>query len=193
MSTFEDDDPRVGGPRFYGMRIGRVVKRDPGAKRIKFVIEGFIEPESVWARPLTSMAGGSAGVGAVGLPRIGAEVAIWFANGDIETPYYMPAGWGTDEVPPEVQGIEEATIWSSENFAIVMDDTPKARKLRIVSRKTAGIDGKPQDLIEIDAEDNSVTIRATTALNLNAVGIISINAANVLIKGRKVVPTDESI
>lgn len=190
---FEDDDPRVGGPKFYGMRIGRVVKRDAATKRIKFVIEGFIEPDSPWARPLTSMAGGSELVGGVGLPRIGAEVAIWFANGEIEQPYYMPAGWGKDEVPEEVAESEDATIWSSENFAIVMDDTENAKKLRIISRKNTDEDGEPLDLIEIDAEDNSVTIMATTALNLNAIGIVSIDAANVIIKGRKVMPTQEAI
>lgn len=190
---FEDDDPRVGGPRYYGMRIGRVVKRDAKTKRIKFIIEGFIEPDSPWARPLTAMAGGSASVGAVGLPRVGAEVAIWFANGEIEQPYYMPAGWGDDEVPAEVEDKEDATIWSSENFAIVMDDSANSKKLRIVSRKNLDDDNEPLDLIEIDAEDNSVTIKATTALNLEAIGIVSIDAANVVIKGRKVMPTDEAI
>lgn len=191
---FEDDDPRTGGPRFYGMRIGHVVKREARTKRIKFAIPGFIEPESPWARPLSAMAGGSESVGAVGLPRLGAEVAIWFANGEPERPYYMPAGWGDDEVPEEVRENADATIWSSENFAIVMDDTANARRLRIISRKqNENNDGEPLDFIEIDAEDNSVTIRACTALNLEALGVVSIDAANVLIKGRKVMPTDEAI
>jgi hypothetical protein len=194
-----DDDPRVSGPRYLGMRIGRVVKRDAKRKRIKFIIEGFIEPESPWAYPLSAMGGGSSLVGALGLPRVGASVAVWFANGELEHPYYMPASWGDKSSPPEVEGREDAAVWSSENFVILMDDTSGKRKLRIMGRKNnpdANANTGTEDLldlIEIDAEDSSITIRGAIALNLESIGIISINAPNVQIKGRKILPTEDPI
>jgi len=172
----------------FGMYEGTVVKRDADLKRIKFTIPGFIEPESPWAYPLGAGGGGSSGVGMLGLPRVGATVAIWFANGNIEAPRYMPAHWTEEEVPAEIQGKEDAAIWSSENFAIVIDDTKGSAVLRIINRKT-------NDAIELNAEENTITINGTTGITLQALGAIELVSApgQIILNGRKVLPNSSPI
>ncbi len=187
MSSFRSDDSfDTEEEKFFGMYIGTVVKRDGDLKRVKFQIEGFIEPESPWAMPLSGMPGGSAGVGSGGVPRLGAQVAVWFANGDIERPYYVSANWGEDEIPDEIAGSEDAMIWSGENFAIVIDESGSNKVMRLINRKTG-------DFIELNANDNTITISATTALSLQATGLIDITAGKVQINGRPVAPIGDPL
>jgi len=184
--AFHDDEFDAEEEKFFGMYIGTVVKRDPELRRIKFEIEGFIEPESPWAYPIGSMAGGSANVGAGGVPREKAQVLVWFANGDIERPFYAPAHWGEGEIPEEVADKPDATIWSSENWAIVLDDSEGSNELRIINRKTG-------DTFEMDAESNSIRIAATTSLVIECLGVVDISGAAVQINGRKVAPIGDPI
>lgn len=186
MSGFDDDAHDEELDQYLGMYIGEVVKRDPVLKRVKVKIDGLIDDESAWACPITAGAGGSPGVGMVGTPRIGANVLVWFANGRDERPFYAPGYWGDGEVPEEADGKEDVTIWSSENFAIVMDDSEGSTKLRIVNRKT-------DDYVELDADANAITIKGTTAVSIDAVGVVALSGAVVRINGRVVQPTDAPI
>ncbi|CAM4543179.1 hypothetical protein MYXA107069_37180 [Myxococcus xanthus] len=67
-----------------------------------------------------------------------------------------------------------------------MDESAGHRKLKLTNRKTG-------DCLTFDAETNSVTLEATTALTLRAVGAISLEAAQVTIAGRVVRPIAEPI
>lgn len=180
-----DDDFGNDDPRYHGMYLGTVVKRDK--KRVRFTIPGFIEPESPWAYPIGAAGGGGPNRGLIGTPREGATVCVWFANGELEHPYYAPANWGDDEIPEEVEGREDAVIWSSETFAIVLDETDGSRSLRIINRKT------PEDFIEMNPEENTLRINASTLLRIEALGQLEIVGAQILINGRKVLPTGEVI
>ena len=46
-----------------------------------------------------------------------------------------------------------------------------------------------EDLIELDAETNSITIRATTSIVIRAEGAITLDAAQINLKGRAVKPS----
>lgn len=186
MSGLEDDAYDRDEERYFGLYLGTVVARDPKLKRVKVNIPGLLEPESPWAYPLAAGAGGSANVGLVGTPRLTAQVGVFFANGDIERPFYMPAYWSEPEVPAEAKDKEDVIVWSSETFVIALDETEGAEKLTIKSRKTA-------DLIEFSPVENSVTIKGTTAVTIEALGILNLDAAVVQIKGRKVLPTTDPI
>lgn len=185
MPGHDDDFGDEFEPKYFGMYTGTVVKRNK--KRVRFTIPGFIEPESPWAIPIGAAGGGGKDRGLIGTPKLGATVCIWFANGELEHPYYCPANWGDDEIPEEVVDREDAVIWSSETFAIILDETNGARKLRIVSRKTE------EDFIEFNPEENSMTISASTQLEIKALGQILIDGAQVLVNGRKIIPSGEVI
>src|SRR5512136_1169857 len=80
-----------------GMYLGHVTDRnDPeGLGRVRVSIPGLIEPESGWAWPLGTSGGGSRDRGFFAVPEVGAEVAIWFNQGDLsEEPFYLSAHWG---------------------------------------------------------------------------------------------------
>jgi len=68
----------------------------------------------------------------------------------------------------------------------VAEDPEKSRKLKLTNKKTG-------DSLTFDAEDNTVTLEATTALTLKAVGAISIEAPLVTIAGRVVRPSADPI
>lgn len=186
MPDFDDDIFEEQEQKYPSMMIGTVVKRDTEYKRVRVMIPGFMEPEGPWAYPLGSGGGGSKDRGMIGLPAEGATVAIWFANGDPERPYYMSANWGDDEIPEEAAERDDAVIWSSETFCIMLDETEGERKLLIKNRKT-------DDYIELDPENNYITINGTTLIKIEAIGMITLDAAQLILNGRKVLPISSPI
>ncbi|MCA2980736.1 MAG: hypothetical protein INH37_20915, partial [Myxococcaceae bacterium] len=105
--------------------------------------------------------------------------------------YYLSAHWGKpggeSEVPLEAQrNPPDNRVFATEHFRIELDETAKSRKLKLTNKKTG-------DALTFDAEDNTVTLEATTALTLKAVGAISIDAPLVTIAGRVVRPTADPI
>lgn len=184
-SGMDDDTYDAEEQKFFGMYLGTVVERDPALKRVRVRIDG-IKEKSEWAYPIGGAAGGSKGVGMIGTPRESASVCVWFANGDPDRPYYQPAHWGENEIPEEVADRPDATIWTSEEYAILFDDTDGERKLVIKSRKT-------NQAIEFDTEQNALTIRGTTAISIEAIGVVSIDAAQILLNGRSVMPSGSPI
>lgn len=192
MSTF-DDDVHTHDTRLFGLYIGYVTKRnDPeGLGRVRVCVPGLIEPESGWAWPLGTVGGGSKDTGFFAVPEEGAEVALFFNQGDVDEPYYLSAHWGkpagASEVPEEAQReLPDNRVFSTKTFRIELDESSAQRKLRLTNKKTG-------DHLEFDAETNTVTLEATTALTLRAVGRIALEATEVTIAGRVVRPIADPI
>lgn len=192
MSQFDDEQEPV-DPRLLGMQLGYVTNRDDEEQlgRVRVRVPGLLEPESAWALPLGTSGGGSKDCGLFAVPAVGAEVAVWFAQGDVEAPFYLPAHWGKPggqtEVPEEARvSPPDNRVLATPTFRIELDETKGARKLRLTNRKTG-------DHLVFDAEDNTVTLEATTALTLRAMGTISLEAPQVTIAGRVVRPSAEAI
>lgn len=187
-----DDDIEEGVPRILGLEVGYVVDRDdPEALgRVRVCIPGVVEPFSAWALPLGTSGGGSKNRGLFNVPELGAEVGVFFKRGNVESPYYMTAHWGKpggqSEVPEEAQGKVDNRVFSTETFAFEFDETAGSRKAKLSCRTTG-------DFIEINAEDNTMTLSATTALNVNVVGAVNITALQVTINGRPVRPIPDPI
>jgi uncharacterized protein involved in type VI secretion and phage assembly len=125
------------------------------------------------------------------VPEQGAEVALFFNRGDVDSPYYLSAHWGrpggVSEVPAEAQkSPPDNRVLATPTFRIELDESQGARKLRLTNRKTG-------DHLVLDAEENTVTLQATTAVTIKAVGAVSIEAALVTIAGRLVRPVDAPI
>lgn len=190
MDPFED--PEI--PQHYGLWLGEVVDiEDPlEVGRVRFMIPGFIEPESAWAYPLGTLGGGKEKRGAYFVPEVEATVGILFLRGEVDHPYYLTAGWGNDvpeigseiltpvlpvpkEDKPKIKAIE------TERFVIFIDDrkgdpndlTEGKERLRIAFK------GTEEDFIEIDGLTRGVIISGTTAVRIQATGLIELNALQI--------------
>ncbi len=192
MSGF-DDDIETHDTRLLGMYLGYVTQREDPEQlgRVRVCIPGVLEPESAWAWPLGTSGGGSRNRGLFAVPEKGAEVAVFFNQGNVDAPHYLAAQWGKpggeSELPEEAQKTPpDNRVLATETFRVELDESDKGRKLRLTNKKTG-------DHLVFDAEENTVTLEATTALTLRAVGAITIDAMHVTIAGRVVRPVAEPI
>ena len=181
-----DDDIGTHDTRLPGMYVGYVTARkDPeGLGRVRVCIPGVLEPESTWAWPLGTSGGGFKDRGFFAVPEEGAEVAVFFNQGDIDAPYYLSANWGKpdgeSEVPEEAQkDPPDNCVLATPTFRIELDESEGGRKLKLTNRKTG-------DHLLFDAEENTITLEGTTAITIKAVGAISLEATSVTIAGRVV-------
>ena len=191
-SHFDDDIDHAAPPR-HGMYVGYVTeRRDPeGLGRVRVCIPGVAEPATGWAWPLGTCGGGSRDTGFFAVPEEGAEVAVFFAGGAIERPYFLAGNWGLPdgetEVPEEARrDPPDARVIATPGFRIVLDESAGARRLELVSRKTG-------DRLVFDAEDNTVLLEGTTAITIRAVGAVAIEAPTITIAGRPVRPVKDPI
>jgi hypothetical protein len=188
-----DDDLNTHDTRHFGMYLGHVTdRRDPeGLGRVRVCVPGLLEPHSAWAFPLGTGGGGSKNRGLFAVPEEGAEVAVFFHQGDIDQPFYLAAHWGKpdgqSEVPEEAQkDPPDNRVLATETFRIELDETQGSRKLKLTNRKTG-------DFLEFNAETNTVTLQGTTSITIKAVGAISLEATQINIAGRVVRPTQDPI
>ncbi len=81
-----DDDIEMQDTRLLGMRIGYVTNRNDPEQlgRVRVCIPGLIEPHSAWAWPLGTCGGGSKDHGFFAVPELGAEIAVFFNQGNID-------------------------------------------------------------------------------------------------------------
>lgn len=182
MSHFDDD---LSPPRLHGVFVGEVVDRaDPlELGRVRFRVPGLFEPASPWARPL-SIGGGAKDRGLFAVPPVGAEVAVWFNQGDPEDPLYLAAQWGRpggeSEVPAEAQrSPPDAVVLATEDFRIEVDNSEGTRKLRLSCVATG-------DNVIIDAERREIMVAATARVTIQAAGAIDLDARVITIGGRPV-------
>ena len=192
MGTFDDDLERH-DTRLLGLYIGFVTdRRDPEQLgRVRVCIPGVLEPESAWAWPLGTAGGGSKDAGLFTVREVGAEVGVLFNQGSIDHPHFLCGHWGKprgeSEVPEEAQkDPPDSHVWSTKTFRVELDETVGARKLRLLNKQTG-------DHIVLDAEEHTLTIEATTAITIRALGAIAIEGMQVTIGGRVVRPVDEPI
>jgi uncharacterized protein involved in type VI secretion and phage assembly len=188
-----DDDLARHDTRLHGMYVGYVAdRRDPERLgRVRVCVPGLLEPYSAWAWPLGTVGGGAKDRGFFAVPDEGAEVALFFNQGDLEQPYYLSAHWGKprgeSEVPEEAQkDPPDNRVLATETFRIELDESEGSRRLKITNRKT-------DDFLVFDAEDNTITLQGTTAITIRAIGAIALEATQITIGGRVVRPVDEPI
>ena len=170
---------------------GTVVERDIARHRVRLRVPGLVEPKSPWAYPAGSMFGSVAGQGSGGVPPAGANVYVFFLNGDPDSPRWFGGHWTETEIPAELKG-REGYIWASETFAVVVDqgdpETGEGQRLRLLCR-TPGRELS----VELNHDDNTVEIDAKTGVIIKAIGAIEIDAASITIGGRKLVQNGEPI
>lgn len=188
-----DDDLGAHDTRHHGMFIGYVTdRRDPeGLGRVRVCVPGLLEPHSAWAWPLGTSGGGSRNRGFFAVPEEGAEVAVFFHQGDVDAPYYLAAHWGKpggeSEVPEEARkDPPDNRVLATETFRVELDESEGGRRLKITNKKT-------DDFLLFDAEANTITLQGTTSITVKAVGAIALDAPHITIRGRVVRPVAEPI
>jgi hypothetical protein len=167
------------------MYLGVVVDRDDpdGLGRVRVAVPGLLEPASGWAWPLGTVGGGSNDRGFFAVPEVGAEVAVFFHQGDVDHPHYLSAHWGApggeSEVPAEAGGSPDVRVLATASFRIVIDERPGRRHLAVIDRRSG-------DGLEIDAETHRVTLRGSSGLHIESTGPLSIEALALTLNGRTV-------
>lgn len=182
-----DHENETGDVRYRYPQIGVVYDRKDPLKigRVRARIPGLFDPESPWIFPLGFPGGGGKERGLKWVPPVDAEVMVFFKGGDPNSPYYIPAQYGTPggttEVPTaaNVDGGEDVHALETDRFAITIDDRKGKESMLFKDKKTG-------DSIEFDGVQLGLHITATTALVIDVKGLIAINAATVIINGRKV-------
>lgn len=188
-----DDDLSRHDTRLFGMYVGHVTDRKDPDKlgRVRVCVPGLLEPHSAWAWPLGTVGGGSKNRGFFAVPEEGAEVALFFNQGDVDKPYFISAHWGKpngeSEVPEEAQkDSPDNRVLATETFRLELDETEGARRLKITNKKT-------DDYLLFDAEENTITLQGTTSIIIKAVGAISLDATHITIGGRAIRPVTDAI
>ena len=175
------------GNDMSGMFLGVVTDRDDpdGLGRVRVQVPGLVEPESGWAWPLGTVGGGGPDRGFFAVPEVGAEVAVFFHQGDVDQVFFLSAHWGApggqSEVPAEANGSPDVRVIATESFRVVFDERVGRRHVAVIDRATG-------DGLEIDAETHTVTLRGTSGLRIEALGPLSIEALALTLNGRPVRP-----
>jgi uncharacterized protein involved in type VI secretion and phage assembly len=164
--------------------------------RVRVTVPGMIEPYSSWALPSGNCGSGSSERGFWCVPAIGSNVSVMFNEGDPDHPRYFPGPWAAPDDQPESPTFagslspKDATQVSglqTKRWEVVCDDRPGQEKLTIRDRQM------DQNMIEIDGVAQAVTISGTVAIQIKSTGVINIEALQVIINGRAVLPSGSPI
>lgn len=178
------DDTRKYPYAYPGVVIDNVDPR--GWKRCRLRVQGIAE-ETAWARPMT-LGGGSPQRGGAVTPAIGADVVVWFLFGDIERPTFMCGHWSERDNAPEMplptRDVPKAEAHLVQmlqlgNLVLSVDERPGNRKMVIEDTVT-------EDAIVWDLEKQGLRIKMTSAVIIEADGLVRTNGAQVTTQDRLV-------
>lgn len=170
-------DPTNPSHPLYGLYTGVVTERDDPEKlgRVCIQIPGLIDEGSAWALPLT-FGGGMKERGSVFVPPVGAEVGILFRHGDVDQPYYLGGNLGAGEQLTGTEGDPDARAIETETYVIVIDDRPTSRSLTFMDKVTGNV-------IQMNGLLGSISIEATTQVEIKSKGFVRIDGLGVFING----------
>lgn len=189
MSLFGRDPVTEPDQPNYGLNIGTITdNKDPeGLGRVRVRIPGLLEPASNWAWPLGMSGAGAKGKGHFNVPDVGAEVGVFFNQGNPANPWYMPGNWGADEVPEDTEGGNpQIRVMEFDQYKLVIDDRPESKSFAIFDKSG---DAK----IEFNGVTKQLSIESQTSIVIKSTGSIEMDALNIVLNGRAVLPTPEQI
>lgn len=183
---------------WFGVYDGYVYdNRDPLLiGRIRAVVPGLVEPYTAWALPMCNTGGGSDARGFWSVPPVGSNVSVMFRAGDIDQPRYLASVWaapnGVPQSPTFVRELSpseavEITGIQTKKWEIVADDRDGNTTLTLRDR------AHPTNVIRIDGDQQTVSIEGTVAVQIKSTGVVSIEALQIVLNGRVVLPTSKPI
>lgn len=131
-----------GEPRYFGTYAATVIDNaDPERLgRVRFRIEGLIEPKSGWANPKGAIGGGSAQRGTYDVPARGATITASFLAGDIDQPVFEGGWHGQGEAltgAPSPENASKVKIFETARWLITVGEVGGSEQLSILD-KSAG-------------------------------------------------------
>lgn len=166
--------------RYYGVAEAVVVEnedREQGEGRVRLKLPWFSDDEVTdWCRVVQFYAGD--GYGSLFVPEVGDEVIVAFVHGDLRLPIVLGGAYNGVDKPPTTRSatVDQKVIRTKAGHQIVFDD--KGKKVTIES---AG-----GNRVELDDNNGSITISATTKLVLEATNIEINGSASVAVSGGEV-------
>jgi uncharacterized protein involved in type VI secretion and phage assembly len=164
--------------------------------RVRVRIPGVCEPASAWALPFGGAGAGSKQRGFYDPPDVGADVLVFFIAGDVDRPRYTPGHWGAPGGAAETPGSAADEGSPGEAVKIKAYETDRYKvefDHRVGKTRMVFLDKTSGDMIEFDGVARAITIKATTSINIQALGAIDIKGTAVTINGRLVAPTGTPI
>lgn len=174
--------------------------QDPrGLHRVRVNIPGIAEPTD-WLFPMTA-GGGSAERGGHVVPELGADVCVWFKQGDPQSMGCYACGWWGEpaarpdypsgpETPVDAKGAgtDAHMVQTMRIGRIVMtvDERPGKEAFKVY-------DAKGGFSFQVDLETKRVRLEGLTSLTLYSVGQVVLDGLEVVIKGRRVTDTSSPI
>lgn len=184
--------------KLYGVYDGVVVdNRDPLViGRVRVLVPGLIEPASNWALPIGQPGAGSDAYGFWCVPKIGSNVTLMFNGGIAEEPRYLPGPWGAPSSAPEsptfVRDLSpsdapQITGLQTKRWEILLDDR-LGQETVVIRDRTFG-----DNVMRIDGQAQMLEISGTVGVQIRSTGIVNIDALQVTINGRVVLPSGDPI
>lgn len=181
-----------------GIYDGQVIdNRDPLLiGRLKVVVPGVLEPVTDWVYPVCYPGASSDGRGFWCIPQVGANISVMFCGGDVDEPRYLPGPWAAPNDDPKSPSFVrdltpseavEITGLQTTNWEITCDDREGKSRLTIRDRATGS------NVISIDGENQTVAIEGTVAIQIKSLGVVNIEAMQIVLNGRPVLPTGKPI
>lgn len=195
MSTEHDETGRKHTALYMGVVVDNADPERLG--RVKVRVPGLIDPSSNWALPL-GLGGGAKERGLFWPPDVGADVGVMFVMGDVDAPAYLGGHWGRPNGVRETPGpvgnddsisaedAHKVKAIETDRWEVVLDDRSGHEAFRIRDKVT-------DDMVEFDGVSKGMTISATTALIIKAVGAIAIDAPLLTLNKRSVLPNGKPI
>lgn len=195
MSVLEAAPPAEVGLEAGGVAKGVAVaivrdnKDGASQGRVKVSYPWHSSPEeSYWARVVTPMAGKNRGI--YFLPEVDDEVLVVFDRGDVRFPYVVGSLWNGQDGAPETNSDgknDVRVVRSRKGHKIMFDDGDQGRlQLELNDGKKITIDDSGMRVddtkgnsIEINSQQGSITIQATTKVEIRAAQI-SIQATGTM-------------
>lgn len=196
MSNIEDH--ANGHVRYYGAQKGVVTRNDDPttAHCVKAQIDG-LHTETDWLRPMTS-GGGAPQTGGHIVPPVGADVVVFFHDGDPNGDgWYMGGSWSSvatagDERPVDLTAEADPTQAALINtyqfgpLSITVD-------MRVGKRKFVMRDDESADHFLWDLENKSMEFQVTAGFLINSTGVFAVKALAAAIVGRPFLPNGKTL
>lgn len=153
------------------MYVGYVVDNaDPeNLGRVRVNIPNVVGP-SCWAWPMGGPGGGTNNRGFYDVPDEGADVCVWFQQGNVDIPFYTPAHWGLTkkngcEVPQAACDLgkkdkHKVKTYETARYQMIWDERDGSEMFKILD-KVSG------DFVQMDPT-NGVSLTSVTKVVVDA-------------------------